>query len=50
MSTWRVKYLDNETGEHVREWEGEAASESDAFDKAWEADYYFGKYISTEEI
>lgn len=50
MPMFRVTYLDNETGENVRTWEGEAEDRSEAFNEAWENDYYFGKHISTEEI
>jgi len=45
-----VTYLDDKTGESVRTWEGEAEDESEAFDLAWDNDYYFGVLLSTEEI
>ena len=50
MSTYRVTYLDDMTGESVREWEGEAEDSGDAIDQAHDADYYVGKIISVEEV
>ncbi len=49
MNTYIVKYLDNMTGESVREWEGEAEDEGDALDIAMEDDYYFGQLIGVTE-
>lgn len=49
MNRYIVKYLDDMTGESVREWEGEAEDEGDALDQAMESDYYFGKIIGVYE-
>ena len=46
---WRVKYLDDRTGEEVRIWEGEAEDNHDAMNKAHE-DYYCGRILEVEEI
>ena len=48
-SNYIVRYLDDMTGESVREWEGEAEDSGDALDQAMEADYYFGKIIEVRE-
>ncbi len=50
MNRYRVRYLDNKTGESVMEWEGEAEDSSDALDQAWDDDYYFGKLLDIDEI
>jgi len=50
MSTYRVRYLDNQTGENVHEWEGEAEDSSDAIDQAHDADYYVGEILDVDEI
>jgi hypothetical protein len=49
MNRYIVKYLDDMTGESVREWEGEAEDSGDALDQAMEDDYYFGKLIGVYE-
>lgn len=50
MSRFKVRYLDAKRGDTVREWEGEALNETDALEKAYEYDYYFGKVIDVEEL
>lgn len=50
MNRYRVRYLDDKTGESVMEWEGEAEDSSDALDQAQDEDYYFGKLLDIDEI
>ena len=50
MNQYRVRYLDDKTGESVMEWEGEAEDSSDALDQAQDGDYYFGKLLDIDEI
>ena len=50
MNRYRVRYLDDKTGESVMEWEGDAEDESAALDQAQDDDYYFGKLLDIDEI
>lgn len=43
---YTVTYVDNARGDSVREWEGYAEDDGEAFNNAFDDDYYYGHTLS----
>jgi hypothetical protein len=49
MKRWyTITYVDNARGDSVRTWEGYAEDSADAFDYAFDDDYYYGTTLSID--